>query len=57
MKFICGKTEGFGEQAHNVIRVVRNGTYRFSVSEALNTTSTGVQREIHSLRNQFIVFC
>jgi len=40
-----------------VIRVMRNGTYWFSVGEALNTTSTGVQRKIRSLRNQIIVFC
>jgi len=40
-----------------VIPVVGNGTYRFSVGEALNTSSTGMQRKIHSLRNQFIVFC
>jgi len=39
-----------------VIQVVRKGTYRFSVGEALNTTSTGVQRKIHSFRNKFIVF-
>jgi hypothetical protein len=39
-----------------VIPVVRNGTYRFSVGEALNNTATGMQRKIRSIRNQFILY-
>ena len=48
-------TGGLRQQAHKIIRIVRKETSWLSICEALNNTSTDVQRKIHDLRNKRIV--
>ena len=48
-------TGGLRQQTHKIIKIVRKETCWLSIGEALNSTSTEVQREVHNLRNKLIV--
>jgi hypothetical protein len=41
-KFVCGKTESLGQQAH-ILKTGKKEKYRFSIGEALENTSSEVQ--------------